>query len=225
MPPGSEAAYFANRADQSRAARAASSDAGARLAHSQLETAYEALASRPPAFEPDPFRAALTSDRVMQGDVALHIRPAAASDQGALIGLFSSVSAEDLRFRFGGTSKGIGARELAPLLESDATVSMTFLAFVAGKLIATSTLADTPGTGSAEIALSVHSSWKCRGVAKTLLEHTLAYAKAHGLREVISFESGDDRAAINLEREMGFVARLISANPVELSLSKIVADD
>jgi hypothetical protein len=41
---------------------------------------------------------------------------------------------------------------------------------------------------------------------------------------VTSLESGDDRTAINLEREMGFVARLSSASPVEVSLSKVVGD-
>jgi acetyltransferase len=55
-----------------------------------------------------------------------------------------------------------------------------------------------------------------------LLEYILSYAKAHGIKRVTSLESGDDRAAINLEREMGFVARLLCADPIEIGLSKTI---
>jgi hypothetical protein len=55
-----------------------------------------------------------------------------------------------------------------------------------------------------------------------LLEHVLACAAARGLRRVNSLESGDDREAINLQREMGFVARLHSAEPVEFQMVKVV---
>ena len=169
--------------------------------------------------------AILTADRITRSGVALHIRPATRDDEGALIAFFANVSADDLRSRFGGTSPQIGSAALAPLLECDASLSMTFLAFAEDTLVAASTLADVPGSATAEVALSVHAHYKGRGIAWTLLEHTLAYATAHGLKEVTSFESGDERAAVNLEREMGFVARLTSASPVELSLSKIVAAD
>lgn len=164
------------------------------------------------------------ADRVTRSGVSLHIRPATPDDAAALAALFAHVGADDLRARFGGTAQQIGSATLSPLLADED--SMTFLAFAdTSTLVAAATLADQPDGITAEVALSVHAQWKGRGVAWTLLEHTLAYATAHGLREVTSYESGDDRAAINLEREMGFVARLVSASPVELSLSKIVAAD
>ena len=57
---------------------------------------------------------------------------------------------------------------------------------------------------------------------KPTAEYVLTYAKAHGIKRVTSLESGDDRAAINLEREMGFVARLLCADPIEIGLSKAI---
>jgi hypothetical protein len=52
----------------------------------------------------------------------------------------------------------------------------------------------------------------------------LRRAKASGVRVVTATESGEERRAIDLEREMGFVARLQSADPVVLSLSKRLDD-
>ena len=167
--------------------------------------------------EPSAAREHLTNSKLV-----VHIRPAHPDDEAALIDLFACVSEKDLRFRFGGTAQSIGASVVAPVLPESSKACMTFLAYAAGTLIAVSTLADTPGTREAEVALSVHRDWKGKGVAWTLLEHTLSYATEHGLRTVTSLQSGEEYDAVNLEREMGFVVRLVSASPVELLLSKDV---
>jgi acetyltransferase len=100
---------------------------------------------------------------------------------------------------------------------------VTYIAFAEdGTPVACCTLAEEQRGQSAEVTLSVRSDWKGRGVSWTLLEHVLACAAARGLRRVTSLESGDDREAINLQREMGFVARLHSAEPMEFEMSKIV---
>ncbi|NIJ08734.1 GNAT superfamily N-acetyltransferase [Sphingomonas vulcanisoli] len=241
MPFAAEKVYFMRRARESHAAMIASKDSGARLAHAQLETAYDGLAEvadrnlRERASASESVRAMamlpsglvqdmLVGDPVTRGGVALHIRPATPEDAALLAGLFEHVTPEDLRSRFVGTLHPIGAAELAPLMDYDPDTSITFLAFEpTGIAVAASTLADASDASSAEVALSVHAEWKNLGIAWTLMEHTLAYATAHGLREVTSIESGDEQAAVNLEREMGFVARLTSASPIEFSLSKLVS--
>jgi GNAT superfamily N-acetyltransferase len=163
----------------------------------------------------------LTRDRI-----SLHVRPGLMSDENALIAFFREVGVEDLRFRFGGTSHAIGKRTVRPLLGSAISDCITLLAIGSDRtIVAASTLAGVANTTSAEVALSVHALWKGRGIGWSLLEHTIAYAGEHGFRQVTCFETGDDRLAINLEREMGFVARLISASPVELALIKDIALD
>ena len=241
MPFAAEKTYFMRRARESHAAMIASDDVGARLAHAQLETAYDGLVDaadrklRERASFTESVQAmampplglvhdALVGDAVTRGGIALHIRPATPEDAALLTTLFEHVTPDDLRSRFGATAQHIGAAELALLMDYDPDTSITFLACTpTGIAVAASTLADASDASSAEVALSVHADWKNRGVAWTLLEHTLAYAKAHGLREVTSVESGDEHAAVNLEREMGFVARLASASPIEFALSKIVS--
>ncbi|UAK23084.1 GNAT family N-acetyltransferase [Sphingomonas nostoxanthinifaciens] len=135
--------------------------------------------------------------------------------------LFRHVSPEDRRFRFFGTIQQIGDEQITPMLAVD-DGTITFIAFSKEAPIACCTLIDDLDGKSADVGLSIRSDWKGVGVSWTLLEHVLQYAAAHGLTTVTSLESGNDRIAIALEREMGFVARLSSASPIEMVLSKRV---
>ena len=163
------------------------------------------------------------ADLTTRAGVQIHVRPAAGNDLAALATFFRTVSIEDLRHRFSDHTERAGDAELAAMVAGRDPSSVTFLAFDREQiLIACATLSDTPQGDSADVSLSVGRNTKGQGVSWTLLEHVLAYAGSHGLKSVTSLERGDDRAAINLEREMGFVARLSSANPVEVSLSKVV---
>lgn len=157
--------------------------------------------------------------------VALHVRPAAHSDRAALKTFFRTVNVEDLHHRFFDDADQVSDAEISAMIADQDSGSVTFLALNHEQaVIACATLSDAPEGDTAEVALSVDQTAKGKGVSWTLLEHVLAYARSHGLKLVTSLESGDDRTAINLEREMGFVARLSSAYPVEVSLSKIVGD-
>jgi acetyltransferase len=162
------------------------------------------------------------ADLTTKHGVKLHVRPSRPDDRDALIALFGRVSPQDRRFRFMGTVQQVGEEQVAPMLDEGGAVK-TFLAFNdAGDLIACASLFDEPDGEHAEVTLSVDAGWKGKGVSWTLLDHLLSYARAHGIRRVNSIASGEDHAAIDLEREMGFVARLLSADPIELSLSKVI---
>lgn len=163
-----------------------------------------------------------SADLTTRSGVKLRVRVGQPSDIDLLADLFRHVSAEDLRFRFMGTFKELTREQLATLLDADQGMT-TFIAFdPTGCPVACCTLADEADGHSADVTLSVRADWKGCGVSWTLLEHVLACAAARGLTRVNSLESGDDREALNLQREMGFVARLHSAEPIELTLSKYV---
>lgn len=161
------------------------------------------------------------ADETTRSGVKLHIRAAGPADADRLADLFAHVSAADLRFRFLETVRQVGPETLAPMLRADDEM-VTFLAFADKTLVACCTLARNPDGKTAEVALSIRSACKGKGISWTLLDHVLRRAVAAGIRIVTSLESGEDRDAIELEREMGFVARLTSAAPVELSLSKVL---
>jgi N-acetylglutamate synthase-like GNAT family acetyltransferase len=136
------------------------------------------------------------------------VRPAKASDEAALGAFFSHVSAEDLRFRFLTGLKTVGHDQLVAMTDIDHRKTENFLAFVDGEaeIIATAMLACDDAMEVGEVAIVIRSDYKARGISWDLLAHVSAYAKAKGLTTIQSIESRDSHAAIDMERQMGFVA-------------------
>lgn len=160
---------------------------------------------------------------VTRSGIILHVHLAHPGDEAALKAFFARVTPDDLRFRFLETIKQVPDAQIAAMTGSDTV--RTFLATnVEDTVIAVASLIGSPEEESAEVALSVSADWKHLGVSWTLLEYVLAYAKAEGFKLVSSLEAGENREAINLEREMGFVARLSSAAPVEILVSKSLSE-
>ena len=58
-----------------------------------------------------------------------------------------------------------------------------------------------------EVAIVIRSDYKAMGISWDLLAHVAAYAEAKGLTTLQSIESRDSHAAIDMERQMGFVAK------------------
>jgi len=159
------------------------------------------------------------TEKVTRAGIPLEIRPASARDVELLADIYRHLSPQDMRFRFKQPIERLDPEDLKALVDRDAGMT-SFLAFSGGAAIACATLVGDPGCNSAEVILSVRPDWKGRGVSWTLLEDVLARAAAAGLKRVSSVELGEDLEAINLQREMGFVARLRSADPLEFSMVK-----
>lgn len=156
---------------------------------------------------------------VTREGVTVHVCAARPGDEAELSLFFHQVAPADLRYRFFETLREVGPDRLAEMTHGAA--SHTFLARNdAGVLVAVATLSGEHGAEEAEVALSVAAEWKHKGISWTFLEWLLAYAKAEGFKIVSSLEAGENREAINLEREMGFIARLTSAAPLEILASK-----
>lgn len=159
------------------------------------------------------------SEAVTRGDVRLRIRPASPDDVSLLADLYGHLTAQDMRFRFKGAATQLSTADLADLVRREAGIS-SYIAFSGELAVACATLVHDPGRNSAEVVLSVRPDWKGRGVSWTLLQDVISRAAAAGLTRISSTEFGEDREAINLQREMGFMARLRSADPIEFSMVK-----
>ena len=136
------------------------------------------------------------------------VRPAIPSDEAALAAFFTHVTPEDLRFRFLTGLKTVGHDRLVAMTTIDHRQTENFLAFVDGEaeIIATAMLACDAEMKTGEVAIAIRPDYKAKGVSWDLLGHVAAYAKAIGLTTIQSVESRDNHAAIDMEREMGFVA-------------------
>ena len=137
-----------------------------------------------------------------------HVRPAAPSDEAALGDFFTHVTPEDLCFRFLTGLRHVGHDRLVEMTSIDHRRTENFLAFEHGKpnILATAMLACDEAMQTGEIAIATRSDYKARGLSWEMLAHVADYAKAKGLATIQSIESSANHAAIEMERQMGFVA-------------------
>ena len=156
--------------------------------------------------------------------VTMEVRPVRPDDEAALADFFHHVSPDDLRFRFLTGLREVGRDRLAAMTQIDYRRTMNFLAFAEdGMLIATAMLACDPDGERAELAVSVRSDFKARGVSWTLVQHVLDYARSEGIKTVDSVESTENHAALALEREAGFAAVPGESSGTEITVRRELA--
>lgn len=162
------------------------------------------------------------TEMVTRDGLVLAVRAAFAEDEALLEAFFDKVSAQDRRFRFLAASNHVGHEQLVPLTRVDHWRTESFLAFdkASGDLIASAMLACDARMDTGEIAVSVRSDFRGRGVAWSLLDLLAEAARTRGLARVISIEDRDNHAAIELEREKGFTAHGIDGDPHLVMLEK-----
>jgi GNAT superfamily N-acetyltransferase len=137
-----------------------------------------------------------------------HVRPVRPDDEAALGAFFTHVTPDDLRFRFLTGLKTVGHDRLVAMTTIDHRKTENFLAIIDGgaEIIATAMLACSESIDKGEVAIAIRSDFKGRGVSWELLAHIARYAEAKGVKTLESIENRENHAAIEMEREMGFVA-------------------
>lgn len=155
-----------------------------------------------------------SADLLTRSGVPIHIRPVVPEDEALLAELFRHVSPEDLRFRFLSSVRQVSHDYLAMMTQVDYRRTISFVAIGAdGAAVAVAMLAADADRARAEVALSTRSDWKGKGVSYTLLEHVIRYAADEGIATIEAIESADHEEAINLERELGFIAKPSTEDP------------
>lgn len=154
--------------------------------------------------------------------LALDVRPATEADEPALAAFFDKVSDDDRRFRFFTAGEHVSHEQLAPLIHADHFRSESFLGFDAatGELAASALLACDARLDTGEVAISIREDYRGKGLGWALLDFLGSEAQRRGLRRVIAIESRDNHAAIELEREKGFVPETYDSDPTLVILSK-----
>ena len=138
-----------------------------------------------------------------------YVTPARPGDGAALESFFNHVSAKDLYYRFLTGIRKIDKSRIEAMTREDDPLSIDFLALDEenGKVLATAMLAADEAFDTAEFAMCTRGEAKHKGLSWTLLDHVARYAEAMGMRKIQSIESWEDKAALTLEREMGFTVR------------------
>jgi len=159
---------------------------------------------------------------VTKAGLRLNIRQASSADEPGILEFLGAVSTEDLRFRFLDTVKPSGS--MAHLLaQTDRNHIENLLAFDAadGRLVATATIAAGSSPEKAEVALIVRSDLKGQGIGWMLLKHICDLARIRGFRTVECVESSENRRAMQVEEELGFVRE---AHPADATLTILSKD-
>lgn len=153
------------------------------------------------------------------------VRPAGEADHAALAGLFGSVTADDLRFRFLASVRQVAHDQLVAMTRIDHRQTENFLAFTddGATLVATAMLACDPEIRHAEVAVAIHGAYKARGLGWELLRYVADAARARGITTIESIESRRNRAAIEIEQDLGFVANAVPGDATLVRLSKTLS--
>ncbi|EQB10800.1 hypothetical protein RLDS_25530 [Sphingobium lactosutens DS20] len=136
----------------------------------------------------------------------LQVRLATPEDASTLTDLFRSITQEDLRFRFLTGLNAIGADQIKAMTSGDDSNTENYLVFLAnGTVVATGMLVCDATGKRGEVAISVHGEHHDEGIGWTLLAFLADRATARGLSVIESIENRGNRAAIQVERDSGFV--------------------
>lgn len=164
---------------------------------------------------------------VTRGGLTLNVRPAAQDDEAELIRFLMQASPEDLRYRFLSAVGNPGHSLAQPLVEVDHERTENLLAFDDrdGSLIATAMIAADDRMEDAEVAVMVRPDLKGQGVGWSMLAHSCDYASERGYQRLHSVELRENRTAIALEKEMGFVASPCPGDSTLTMLSKSLGKD
>lgn len=163
-----------------------------------------------------------SAELATRSGIVLSVRAAAESDEAALAAFFDQVSDEDRRFRFFSAAERVGQDQLDALVHADHFHSESFLAFdkATGELVASALLACDGPLETGEVAVSIRKDYKGKGAGWALLDFLAQQAQARGVHRVISIEARENHAAIELEREKGFVPAPFDGDPSLVILTK-----
>ncbi|MDE2561037.1 MAG: GNAT family N-acetyltransferase [Sphingomonadales bacterium] len=166
--------------------------------------------------------AAARQTETTRAGVCLNVRPAFPADETALADFFDRVSDEDRRFRFLSAHRHLTHEQLVPLVDADHESTESLIAFDADthEIVASAMLACDKDMAGGEIAVSVRSDYRGKGVGWTMLDVLAGEAQRRGLKRVVAIEDRENHAAIELEREKGFVPHAMDDDPHLVLLEK-----
>lgn len=166
----------------------------------------------------------MTSDEIAhlqtRSGFRLSVRTASAEDETRLADFFQQVGPEDLRFRFLSTVRNVSHDRLVAMVDPDGRTDSVIAENEDGEIVATAILAGDQAGDRGEVAVSIRSDHKGRGIGWTLLDYLVNTARARGYASIESIEDRQNRAAIALEQEMGFVTAPVDGEPTLVLVRK-----
>lgn len=140
------------------------------------------------------------------GGESLLIRPIRLADAAEHNAFFHRLSPEDIRLRFFAAVRELTPAQLDKFTRLDYERDMALIAVreKTGQTVGVARLVREDDPLLAEFAVIVQHDVQGRGPATHLMRRLLAWARRHGVREVIGEIRADNAATIDLARHLGF---------------------
>ncbi len=136
------------------------------------------------------------------GDRALVVREISRDDVDRLGRMFTRLSPETVYRRFFSPIHEPPRSALIWLVSFDHGRRDALVALDGDEIVAVARYDGRPGTGTAEIALTVQDEWQRRGVGKRLARRLADRAIGHGIESFVATVQPDNRAALGLLRKV-----------------------
>jgi RimJ/RimL family protein N-acetyltransferase len=135
-------------------------------------------------------------------DMTLEVRPIELDDVERLSRLFDRLSPTSVYHRFFSPIHKPPRSALLWLASVDHQRREALVALDGDEIVAVARYDGRPGTGQAEVALTVEDAWQHRGVGKRLARRLAAQAVDHGYDHFVASVLPDNHAALGLIRKL-----------------------
>jgi acetyltransferase len=166
----------------------------------------------------------LEAAAALRDGTAIRLRPIRPEDEPLLHDLAAHMTAEDLRMRFFAPIHGLSHELAARLsqLDYDREMALVALAADAETALGVARYAAGPDKREAEFAIALRSDWKGRGLGYLLLTRLIEVARARGIAELAGIVLRENRAMLQMCRELGF-AFGPHADPAVVRVSRVLS--
>jgi GNAT superfamily N-acetyltransferase len=148
------------------------------------------------------------TDRLSDGTHVL-IRPIQPADADIERAFIRHLSPQSRRMRFLGQIAEPSDTLIRDLTNIDRRRDMAFVALVhrdgAEQEIGVSRYSANGDGSVCECAVAVADDWQRRGLGTLLMRHLIDYARAQGIRELVSYDASENRQMRELAADLGFV--------------------
>jgi acetyltransferase len=178
-----------------------------------------------PSLAISPYPKELEAKAALRDGTVVRLRPIRPEDEPLLQDLAANMSPEDRRLRYFTAMAGLSHQLAARLAQIDYDREMALLALPAGidQALGVARFSADPDNRRAEYAVEVRSDWKGRGLGYLLMTRLITVARRRGVGELVGEVLSENRAMLQMCRDLGFAVGADSGDRGLMRVSKKLA--
>jgi acyl-CoA synthetase (NDP forming)/GNAT superfamily N-acetyltransferase len=151
----------------------------------------------------DTARRASAAHALLADGTTVELRPPRPEDHEQVLGLYESMSAENLRLRFFGASRQAGQQATDRFCAPPRPGHHALAVFLGGQVVGVAEYETGADPATAEVALAVADGFHHRGVGTLLLEHLVHAARKEGITAFTADSLADNHLFLKVVADLG----------------------